>query len=95
MLRLPLKCCPSCDHRITLREFSRFTSPVFSCPQCSTKLEQEKKWFVPAAVVGALLMAYPISLAVDNPWYWLLVVGSWVPIFFVYFAFFGVRQVGV
>ncbi len=84
------KTCPNCDYRFTVRAFAGLTVYRFTCPECQAELKGDMRFFVLAVLLGAPLMALSISLAVNNPIFWLLVPVGWFAGFFINFTLFEV-----
>lgn len=70
-----IKRCPQCNHVISFGSYLRIRSWVFRCPSCHARFKTHRPkmqlWFVG---VGALCVALPMGLAMQNPnWFWSLI----------------------
>lgn len=69
------KHCPQCGARITFRDYLGSKSPTVPCPSCDAAF---RIWPFAGSIwtglVGAAIIALPISQAWCHPWWWLAVV---------------------
>jgi hypothetical protein len=84
------KTCPNCNYRFSVRAFAGLTVYRFTCPDCQADLKGDMRFFLLAVLLVSPLSALSISLAVNNPKFWLLVPVAGLAGFFISFTLFEV-----
>lgn len=88
-MKFPDKHCPQCGARITFRDYLASRSSAVRCPSCDAAYPlwpfAGSLW---TALIGVAFIAFPISRALCNPWWWLAVPpGMGLSLFWGYLVF--------
>lgn len=84
------KRCPSCGYAFTLRRYFRLNRYRFPCPGCSAPLATDSRRAILAVVLQAPLLAWVVSQAVRNPWYWAALLPVSVACFLIHYGCFAI-----